>query len=135
MAKAAARLALIKKAGTAIAGVKSLSFKRTASGIDVTDQNSNGIITYLSNAMASSQLSFSVSGVHEDPTLRNLAFDSADPNSVFMTDVSFHFANAVSARDTLTGNFLMTNYEESGADDAAVEFSADFVSSGPWTLA
>jgi len=132
MAKGAGRLALLKKAGTAIAGVKVSTMDCEGTPIDVSDQNSSGMVQLLAGVFTGRQMTLGVTGVEADEVLRNIA---ADPSQqLYLTDLTFVFGNALAAKDTITGDFFMTKYGESAADDGAVTFSATFVSSGSWTL-
>lgn len=132
MAKAAGRLAVLSKGGTPIGGVKVTGIKWGAEFMDVTDRDSAGIIEYLS-AVATQQITISVEGIYEDPVLRNIALTTG--TSKLLTDLTFVFADALTAADTIAGNFVMTSYEESNPDDNATTFTAEFQSSGAWTLA
>lgn len=131
MAKAAGRDAVLSKNSVPIGGVRVTTIAFANEAIDVTDRDSNGIIELLVKA-ATRQVTISVEGVYEDPVLRDI---NGDPTaSPLLTDLSFKFADGLTAKDTLTGNFWMDSYEESNPHDDAVEFSAEFRSSGPWTL-
>ncbi len=134
MAKAAGRNAVLSKNGTPIAGVKTLSIKWGGEGIDVTDQNSDGIREFLNGTDMSSQtLTIEVEGIETDHVIRDIALTIA--TSKMLTDLSFKFADALAAKDTITGNFLLTSYEEGNPDDQGVDFKATFESSGSWTVA
>ena len=129
MAKAAGRLAVLKKNNTAIGGIKVTSFKIGNTPIDVTDRDSNGFIELLP-AASSRQLTLSCSGIHDDAVLRDLALDTAA--NPLLTDLTFEFADALAAVNVLAGNFFLASYEESNDDAEATTFSAEFVSSGMW---
>lgn len=130
MAKAPGRLAVLKKNNTAIGGVKVIGMKIDNTPIDVTDRDSNAFTELLPQA-SSRQLSLSISGVADDAVLRDVALDTtANP---LLTDITFEFADALSAVNVLAGNFFLTSYEEGNDDAEAVTFSAEFVSSGAWT--
>lgn len=131
MAKAPGRNAVIYKNAVAIGGVKVTTIKIDNSPIDVTDKDSAGIVELL-NVAATRQITLSVEGLYKDPVLRDIAFNAA--TSPLLTDVTFKFADALAAADTITGNFFLTSYEEGNPSDDAVTFSAEFVSSGAWTL-
>jgi predicted secreted protein len=129
MAKSAGRLAVLALGGTPIGGVKVTTIKFTAEPIDVTDRDSAGVIELLA-ASASEQVTLTVTGWAEDVVLR--ALWSSPGTSKLLTNLSFRYADALAAADTVTGNFFMTDYEENNPDDNATDFSATFVSSGPW---
>jgi predicted secreted protein len=132
MAKVAGRAAVISKAGTPIGGVRVTTIKRDNTPIDVTDRDSAGLVELLS-VPSTSQLTLDVEGVYEDPVLRDISMTAA--TSPLLTDITFKFADALAASDTITGNFFMTSYEEGNPHDDASTFTASFVSSGTWTLA
>lgn len=130
MAKAAGRLAVLSKNAVPIGGVKVTTIKFGAESIDVTDKDSNGILEVLA-AVASQSITISVEGVYKDPVLRDIAFDTAA--SKLLTDLTFKFADALAAKDTIGGNFFMGSYEEGNPDDGPASFSCEFTSSGAWT--
>lgn len=129
MAKAAARKQIIKKAGVTIAGVRVTSLSVDSTGIEITDNDSLGLQTFLSDS-GFQAISITVSGVESDHVLRDIALDTSVPQ--LLTDLSFVFADSLAAKDTLTGNFYMSNYKEDGDYKDAVQFSATFTSSGAW---
>lgn len=131
MAKAPGRLAAIKKNSVVIGGVKVSTIKWAGESIDVTDRDSSGIVELLA-AVKSQQITLDVEGLAKDSTLRDIAFDTAAAK--LLTDITFVFADALAAKDTIAGNFFITSYEEGNPDDDAVSFKASFVSSGAWTL-
>lgn len=131
MAKAAGRDAVLSKNNVPIAGVRVTTISVANEPIDVTDRDSAGVIELLAEA-ATKQVTISVEGVYEEPVLRALAMDAA--GSPLITDLTFKFADALTAADTVTGSFFMTSYEEGNPHDDAATFSAEFVSSGAWTL-
>lgn len=130
MAKNAGRLAVVRKAGTPIAGVRVSTIKWGAESIDVTDRDSAGIIEVLS-VVATQQITLSVEGVYSSPVLRDIAFDTTA--SKLLTDLTFIFGDALAAKDTITGNFFFGSYEEGNPHDAESTFTAEFTSSGAWT--
>ena len=132
MAKAAGRLAVLSKNSVAIGGVKVSGIKWTGEFMDVTDKDSNGIIEYLST-LATQQITISVEGIYKDPILRDITVNPA--TSKLLTDLTFKFADALTAADTIAGNFVIANYEESNPDDGPATFTCEFHSSGAWTLA
>lgn len=131
MAKAAGRLAVLKKAGTPIGGVQVTTIKWAGEAIDATDRDSSGIVEVLS-AVASQQITLDVEGLAKDSTLRDIAFNPA--TSKLLTDLTFVFADALAAADTIAGNFFLASYEEGNPHDNASTFKASFTSSGAWTL-
>ena len=133
MAKVAGRKAVVSKAGTPIAGVRVSNIKVDATPIDVTDQNSAGFQELLSGVDWSLRvISFDVDGVYSSSVLRDIAMDPA--LSPFLTDMTFKFADALAAKDTISGNFFMSSYEEGNPYKEASTFKASFTSSGSWTF-
>lgn len=132
MAKAAGRNAVLSKAATPIAGVRVSGIEWAGEFIDVTDRDSAGIIEYLAT-IKTQQITLSVSGVYSSPVLRDIAMTPA--TSKLLTDLTFKFADALLAADTIAGNFVMSSYSEENPHDAEATFSAKFMSSGTWTLA
>lgn len=133
MAKGAGRNMLLKKGTDVVAGVRMLSLKFAATPIDVTDADSNGIITYLAAESASKQLTVEVSGLQDSNIFRALITGVND--DMLITDLSFTDPSRLAGSDILTGNFFMTSYDQTGNHDGAVEFTATFLSSGDWTFA
>lgn len=130
MAKAAGRKQLLKKAGTTIAGIRVTGLSADYTPIDITSKDDAGIqLIFADYALA--VLSLTVSGVESDHVLRDIALNPA--TSQLLTDVSFVFADALAAVDTITGNFFMSNFKEDADYKDAVMFSATFTSSGSWT--
>lgn len=135
MAKVAGRKSALLKNAVAIGGIRNITVSGSAGPIDVTDKDSLGLTTLLSGAgdWAERQITISVDGVYTDPVLRNLMIDPAV--EVYLTDLTFTFGSALAAKDTISGNFFMTSYEEGADYKDAATFSATFVSSGTWTFA
>jgi predicted secreted protein len=131
MAKAAGRLALLKKNATTIGGVRVTNIMMDATPIDVTDNDSLGVQELL-GVPGSRILSFDVEGVQEDAVLRDIAFTAA--SSLLLTDMTFTFGSAEAGADVISGNFFMTNYKEGNDYKEATTFSASFTSAGAWTL-
>jgi predicted secreted protein len=131
MAKAAGRLALLKKNATTIGGVRVTNIMMDATPIDVTDNDSLGLQELL-GVPGSRILSFDVEGVQEDAVLRDIAFTAT--SSLLLTDMTFTFGSAEIGADVISGSFFMTNYKEGNDYKEATTFSASFTSSGAWTL-
>lgn len=131
MAKAAGRLAVLSKAATPIAGVKVTKISWAGESIDVTDRDADGVLTVLATVKRQ-QITLEVSGIYTSPTLRDIAFTIA--TAKLLTDLTFKFSDALTAADTITGNFFLNSYDEDNPEDDATQFSASFTSSGAWTL-
>ena len=133
MAKRAGRNLLLKVGTDTVGGVRMTSIKFDATPIDVTDADSNGLITYLAGESATKQVTIEVSGIADTNFLRVKFVDPA--TDMLLTNLTFTDPGTVPAADILSGNFFMTNYTETGTHDGAVEFSASFSSSGAWAVA
>ncbi len=131
MAKAAGRLAKVRKNAVDIGGVRVMNIKMDNTPIDVTDKDSLGLQELLA-AAASRVLSFDVEGIYKDPVLRDIAFDPTATQ--LLTDMTFIFADALAAKDTIGGSFFMSSYEEGNPHDDATDFKCSFTSSGTWTF-
>jgi predicted secreted protein len=128
MAKAAGLLFVLSKNATVIGGGRTLSMTANGAPIDVTDKDSAGIKEYLADVLTGRSLEFSVEGVEEDAVLRTIAL-STTASGWFMSDLTFDFAGAAS----VTGNFVMTGYSETGVYEEAITYTATFTTDGAWT--
>ena len=117
---------LVKKAGTAIAGARENGISLDGSPVDITSKDDSGFRT-LADFAGAKALDISLSGVWIDKVMRDAAvLESA---SLLLTDITLDFADGGS----MTGNFYLASYEETGAHDDAVTFTASLQSSGTWT--
>lgn len=133
MAKTAGRKAVVSKNAVPIGGVRVSNIKMDATPIDVTDNDSAGLQELLGGTdWATRMLSFDVEGVYKDPILRDIAMDPT--GSLLLTDMTFQFADGLTAADVITGTFFMSNYEEGNSHDDATTFKCSFTSSGAWVL-
>lgn len=131
MAKAPGRSATLSKNSVVLAGLRNVKISWSAETIDFTDRDSNGRVT-LASVPATEQITITADGLATDPTFRNIAFTNG--TSKLLTDVTFKFADALVAADTITGNFFLTTNEEDNPHDAEATFALTLVSSGDWTL-
>lgn len=121
----AGRNFLIKKNNVDLAGVRSKSMAFGGEPIDDSDADDDGYRTLLTEA-AGLTLDVSVEGVIKDDTMRAVALGSG---SKLLTDITLAFPDG----DTISGDFFLTAYEESGPYKDAQTFSASLSSSGAWT--
>jgi predicted secreted protein len=128
MAASAGMDAVVKKSGTAIAGVRVSGVTRDATPIDITGRDASGLVTLLGGGkLSSSQLTFNVEGVEQDRVLEQIALDpSAD---LLLTDMTLELGSGY----TIAGTFFMGNYQAGNDYKEASTFSAQFASSGAWT--
>lgn len=116
---------VVKKNGTAIAGVRTKSLSINHEPVDITTDDEDGFRTLLSE-VGESSFELSVDGVTKDSVLFDAATGSA---SKLLTDVTIEHPNG-----TISGDVYLSSYEETGAYNDAVTFSATFQSSGTWTV-
>lgn len=118
------RLLLIKKATTAIAGAQENGITVDNSPVDITSIGDDGFRT-LADFAGMRTLDISISGVWSDSVVRDEALGS----TLLLTDITIDFADG----GDIAGDFYIANYEETGAHDGAVTFTATLQSSGEWT--
>lgn len=127
MAKEAGRLCVIKKNGTTISGGRNVGITVNGTPINISDQNDGGLAKYLGGVMTGKSLELTLEGYEEDNILRDISLGpDADK---FMTDLSFEFPDG----DTVTGDFVLMSYSETGPYEDGQTFSASFSSDGAWT--
>lgn len=115
---------LILKNAVAIAGAQENGVSVDNSPVDITSIGDGGYRT-LADFAGMRTLDISISGVWADKTLR----DSALGTTLLLTDITIEFADG----GDIAGDFYLANYEETGAHDGAVTFTATLQSSGAWT--
>jgi predicted secreted protein len=124
MSAKSGRTMWIKKNSTLIAGVRSKGFSFAGEPVDVTSDDELAKRTLLA-ASANESVDVTCEGVTKDTVLRTVALGSGDK---LLTDITIG-----DTLGTLSGNFFLSAYEETGAYQDAVTFSATFQSSGGWT--
>ncbi len=102
-------------------GITSKGFETSNEGIDITSDDSSGWQTFMEQPGQKS-ISMSIEGVFTDTGLKDKALSATD---IMLTDVQVFDGNT-----TLTGNFIVTAYSNSGDMADAVRFSATLQSSG-----
>lgn len=127
MAKTAGRNFLLKKAGTTIAGAKTVGMKVSGTPVNVETQTDSGVQTLLSGIITGKSIELTVEGYEDGNVLRDLAL-GADSGR-FLTDVTLAFADG----DTLACDFMLSEYEETGEMEDGVTFNATFMSDGAHT--
>lgn len=126
MAATKGRVMTIKKNSTVVAGLMTKSLSYAGEPIDITSDDDLGFRT-LATFPGTESLDLSGEGVTKNTTLRALCLNAG--GTLQASDWSFEFANG----DTITGNFNITAYEESGAHNDAEKFTISLQSSGSWT--
>lgn len=128
MAARSGRSLLIKQGATTLAGFKANTVSFTAEGVDITDKLDNGFRTFADFAGI---VSFEISGdgVAKDSVLRDIFKNGAGGSGFLLTDVTI----AWDSTETWSCDVFFSAYEETGAHDGSVDFSATLQSSGAWT--
>lgn len=129
MANTAGRDFVVQKNNVTIASVTAKSVTWSGTPIDITSDDDDGATTYLSNEFANTSLEITVDGFTDDDVLSDLAFSAT--NSVkHLTDITLDRANG----DTISGNFILTSYSETGNSPEGTTFSATLVRNGIHTF-
>ncbi|MCP5073122.1 MAG: hypothetical protein GY947_07485 [Rhodobacteraceae bacterium] len=129
MPKTPGKLCIVKRGATTIAGARVTGINWNGEAIDITDQASNGVQTFLTDHLASDVLEITIEGMEEDSQLHDRAF-SNDPADKFIADVSFNFPSG----NVVSGPFFLANYSETGDYKEATTFSAKFIRNGAHTF-
>lgn len=116
----------LKIDGTAIAGVRTKSLSINREAIDITSDDDDGFRTLLSEAGQMS-LDISFDGITKNATLRAAIMTSTD---IELSDLEIEYPNG----DEIDGTFMLTNLEENGTYNDAIQFSGTLQSSGEWTF-
>lgn len=120
--------------GTVIAAVNTKSMTVDLQPVDVTSDDDEGFATFLDRP-GRRAMSLEVGGFVTDTILRDLAFGGGAGGSV-ATPFGMQWMDAAtgitSVAYEIEGNFIMSNYTESGDTEGAIGFTATFQSSGPF---
>ena len=115
---------LILKNASAIAGAQENGISVDNSPVDITSIGDGGYRT-LADFAGMRTLDISISGVWADKVMRDQALGA----TLLLTDITIEFADG----GDISGDFYLASYEETGAHDGAVTFTASLQSSGEWT--
>lgn len=129
MAQSAGRDFVVKKNGVTIASVRSKSFTSNKTPIETTNDDDAGFVSYLSGVFATKALEISVEGLTDDDIFFDAALSLTDADS-FMSDITLERANG----DAVSGEFILTNYSETGEYQDATKFTGTLVRNGAHTL-
>lgn len=131
MAGAIGRTLLLKKGGTKLAGLRTKSWSFNGEPIDKTNDDDAGFRSLLSDAGTKS-LDISFDGIAEDELIQDLVLSGG---SLMLTDITLEWPlrSGDTTPASLSGNFFLTSFEESGAYNDAVTFSGSLQSSEGWT--
>ena len=124
MPASSGRELVLKRGTTVVAGVRTKAMAITRAGIDVTSDDDAGFRTMLGEP-GQLELNVSVSGVTKDDVLRADAV-----NGVTLQAYTLEFEDG----STVTGNFFLATYTETGTYNEAVTFEAEIQSSGTFTF-
>lgn len=115
----------IKKDGVVIcSGINQKDISLSAGLIEDTANSNRNFAVYLPEVDVRS-VSIDFKGIAKDRMLRKLRLT----DSYLLQNVTFEFGNG----DTITGNFVMGDYSESGGYKDAIQFSCSLKSSGTYS--
>lgn len=129
MTKQPGRKMLLKKDGTAIAGVRQVGFTVNGSSVNVEDQSDSGLYTALAGVKIGRRIEISVEGYEDGNILRDISMAS-DASEQFFTDLTVETPEG----DVLSGPLILENYTETGSFEDGVTFSATIGTNGAWTF-
>ncbi len=125
----AGRMFLIKKNGTAIAGLRAVTITVNSEPIDISSYDDEGVRTLL-DAHGKEITDLSGELVMKEETFRVLAFGAGNK---LLTDITVEFIITDDTKSTpanLAGNFYFSNFTETGSETEAVTGSIQLLSSG-----
>lgn len=132
MARTSGRnLQLKDNAGTVVAVVNSKTINYNNPPVDVTGDDDDGFITYLSTP-GTRQITFECSGFTNDDALRLIAASGSGLLAAYTVE---YLNDAGTATHTITGNWYLDPFSETGNSDGGLEFSATFATSGSFSMA
>lgn len=124
MPEALGRTLSISLGGTVVAGVQTKSVSFNAEGVDITTDDDNGFRTFLATC-GEQMVDISFDGVEKDSVLRDLW---ASGGLSQLHDIIMTWDDG----STLTGEFLLPTYEETGTYKDKITFSGSLQSSGAY---
>lgn len=117
---------ILKWDGAIVPGVREKSAAVNKEPIDVTADDSAGWRELLAKA-AQHQVDISISGATKSPVLRIAAFSTNENDSIKPVTIEYPDGG------TITGDFYLASYNETGTHNDAVTFEASLQSTGPVT--
>lgn len=126
MAATSGRDFVIKKDGTAIAGLRENSLALDGSPVDITSKDDNGFRT-LADFAGVKSFDISASGVLVDTVLQDIALNPA--SSLLLDDVTLEFADGT----IVAGDVYLASADFAGAHDGENTYDVSLQSSGAWT--
>jgi predicted secreted protein len=131
MARQNGRDLRIKRNGTVIAVVNTKTINVNNTPVDVTGDDDAGFITVLERP-GTKQISADVSGFTNSDALRDVAILGTG----LLEEHTIEWLSTDGLGTvvySVTGDFYMGTFSETGASDGGLEFSATLTSSGAWT--
>lgn len=125
MASNVGRKLKLLKNDVVIAGLRTKGIAFAGEPVDITTDDDLGYRTLLGEA-GQVTVDISFDGVTKDAVLRAEALSNVQ---LLLTDISIEYPNG----DTLSGDFFLAGYEETGTYNDAVTFTGSLQSSGAWT--
>jgi len=124
------RAMVIDFAATTLVGVRTRGFSISNDYVDVTTDDDIGWRALL-DSPGLRAVECTVSGITSSEVLLAAIMAS----SMDGTALSIELPTALATNGTMTGDFLVSSFEQNGDHDGAVEFSATFMSNGVVTYA
>jgi TP901-1 family phage major tail protein len=115
---------------TTLGGLRAKTFTRTHEGIEITNHGSNQDKTFL-DAAGIRSMGVSGSGIFD----RSATLHRVVDNCAAGTLTNFRLIDSGSGGRTYTGSFHISQFEESGEYNGAVEYNVSLESSGAITVA
>lgn len=127
MAASIGRELLVRQGGTNLLGVRSKGVSWGGEPVDITTDDEASYRTLLAD-ISQQQIDLSVEGIIKDTVLRDQILNNS--GTLKLSNIDVVFPNS----DTITGDFFIASYEETGGYQDAVTFTCSLQSSGEWTF-
>lgn len=121
----------IKRGAAVIAVVNTKTINFANNPVDVTGDDDAGFITLLERA-GSKQITCEVSGFTNDEVLRDAAVGAVGALLAAHTIEYLNSDGSGAVIYSITGDFFLSSFSETGASDGGLEFSASLASSGAY---
>lgn len=126
------RALTIDEDSTTLVGVRTRGFTVTNEYVDVTTDDDTGWRTLLADPGLRS-IEITVGGITQDEVLLAEMMAANVATTPVQANLPTGTAGGVTTPGTLSGNWLISSYEQTGEHDGAAEFSATFMSTGQVT--
>lgn len=117
---------IVKKDGTAIAGVRTKTLALDNGPVDITNDDDGGFRRILEKSGTRS-MDLTVEGVWTDAILSDIAVGG--DSGLMLEDVTIEDGDSIIACD-----FFLASFERAGEHDGEVTYSAELQSSGAWAV-